>query len=662
MKYKKVSSICLLQAEVLIVCLLPSLIHDVLWKDSFIFFLFQLFDVFVPGLALLCLLRKTSNSDTMPIIAWSYVGGILFLLLEYLLIMALNLSDYACIVGILAPIISAFVIKKKEAITCDADSYFVLLLLAATMIISFFSVTYQNPLPTMYGKTTYDKDFLFWVGNSISFTKGLPVQSFRLVGSRLYYHYFSNVVIASASLITGIDVYTLSYSFSFIVPCILLSTGAHVLVKKVTDNKLLSFIGIVGILLCEGSTTFLTNHLYFCAFGFDYGYALSMLGISLLMDMVKSNDYSCKNIIITSIMIMLITGFKGPNGIVILMGFGIVSIALLIKKEWKKGLICGFCWLFSFLFVYCFFIADVFSSVARTNGLELLGLGGAFDKNSWAIAIFTDLLNKGFSDNAVTRIVAIALYVFRSNRLSILLLILCSLEQVICLFNKKTRLTSISLIMICVWGIALTVLTHQDGNSQMYFAMSAVPFGIAAGIDTIDRIIKNNRIALLVVCLVLALVSFDDVRRCYKERIVPEINNSIAVRNGEGHFGDDRYTFTVDEYNAALWLKENTNQNSYIALDEFEYDGFRKEEGFGVFSERFIWNDGQYDNETERNRRRNLVAKLISGDMEVISDLNNENVEYIIITNKINKDFELNEDMAKLKYNNGGYRIYQLKD
>lgn len=663
MKKKNFTLLCILQGSILVICLLSAFVRDTTWTNAFTYFAYQLFAFFVPGLALVCLTGKNQGNGIICVL-WAYVCGVLIALLEYPLIMILNLARNAYLVQICITAASIFVIRKKGiAVEFDTIDYgFVLAVMVITLITSFFSIAYQYPLPNSTSGTVYNKDFLFWVGNCISFTKGLPVQKFRLVGFTYYYHYFSNIIAALGSIVTNIDVFTICYDFSFIIPCVLLTMGSYAFLREVTDKSLLIYVGMIGIMLSEGSTSFLIDHLYFCPLGFDYGYAFSMIGVAELIHMVKNDDYSIKGIVITCILIMITTGSKGPSGVVMLMGFGVVAFALLIEKEWKKGLVCGFLWLLSFLLIYYFVIVDKSIDTARTNGLELLGLGRAFDSNPWALEIFNDLrMNHNMPDNATTRLFSIFLYVFRTNKLATVFLIVGVISQAIAFCRKNGSLIIVLLMAISFWGIGLTLVTHQDGNSQMYFIMNTIPFSIAAGICSLNGCLMSKKPLLIIECLLMILISFDDIKRCASERIKPELSNSVAVRNGRGHFSDSRYFFSEEDYDLSLWLKENTASNDYIAIDEFEYDGLRKEEGVGVFSERFIWNDGQYDTESERGRRRRIVNDFINGNELAFKKLINENVKYIVITEKVNGGFDVGSNMASLVYNNGDYRVYKLK-
>ena len=524
-------------------------------------------------------------------------------------------------------------------------------------VICFFYLSYSNVSPELYGGKVYDKDFLFWIGNSISFMKGLPVQNFRLVGEKFYYHYFSSVLMAQTSFITRIEIVDLSYFFSYIIPCWLLSLGSYSFLKSELKNKALIFIGLILILLTDGLTSYLHDHLYFCPFGFDYAYALSMISFSYISEMYNDRSYRWNELLMSCFLLILTIGFKGPNGVILLFAYGMFCFNLLLDRDWKKAFGLGALWLACFFFAYFVFLTDISNPEREANGLLFLGILGSFDTNPFAIKILNKLIDFGFPDNGLSRIISLVLYIFLNNMGAIFLLLIGIIFMIYLVINKKNDALLLPLIGTSLWGIMLTIITHQDGNSQMYFIMSALPFCVLSGLYAVDKYIRKQKIVVSFI-IILSIISISDVFRFFNNCIYENISNSITLRSGGVIEEDRRYFFTKEEYRLALWLKENTEPDDYIALDSFEFDKKRKEVMMGVFSERFIWDDGQYSSEIERNRRRQLVNNAISGDVESLVELKTENVKYIIQTLSQNPKKMIE---SKQVFNSDNFVVYKIK-
>ena len=658
MKTNKHSKLITLQLVILLACLLPCFVSKINLSNGILYFIFQLLVIFIPGYAVSLLINRNRQIE---IISYSYAYGIAALILQYWLLQLLNISNFSLIVNIIICTISIIYLYKNRFIEYHSfeGSYFLYILLFCLFIICFLTVSCANPLPTYNGGTNYNKDFLFWIGNSISFIKGIPVQTFTLVGNNYYYHYFSSIAMAQISICTGINIYSLSYYFSYIIPCILLVFSSFNLLNKTIKNRIYIYLGIILILFTEGSTTYLTSHLYFCPFGFDYSYAFGMLAVSSLYDIYKG-DESIFTFLESCLFIIATTGMKGPTAVVILMAFAFQTLFMLFDKQYGKGFLYGSGWLISFLLVYLLCITNIFSNETRTNNLEFVGLLGGFDNNIWAIKNLNYLINSlSFPNNGLTRIIALALYILRSNFPAIMLLFIYFVLEINNFVKRKNiNKFNICLFATCIWGIVLTIITHQDGNSQMYFIMSAFPYCVLLGLQSIDKKSIEKKKICFIVILILCL-SFTNIKRFVCGRVIPEVKYGISVVNGNPDTSNYRYFFTENDYEVAVWLKNNTDSNDYIALDCFEYDGLRKELGFGVLSERFIWNDGQYANEQEKNRRREIVNDLFNGDLNSLNNLKKENVKYLIQTITINPIFELSDNLETV-FENDSYIVYKL--
>ena len=597
------------------------------------YFVYQLFIVLVPGLCL-CHIAGIKMDDNIKNVLFPYTSGLIVVLLEYLLCAVVGNSIFNIVISLLVSVFSLVYLIRNNVLSDSGDrnnSYIYLVTLGITLIICYFSVTLHTVLPDVQGASSFHKDFLFWIGNSISFMKGLPVENFRLVGNTFYYHYFSSIVLAHTSMITGIGVFEVGYCYSYLIPCVLLSSSSIYLLSQFTKERMLLIVGIIMILFVDGWACFLPDHIYYCPFGFDYGYAISMMAGACLIEKYKKNDLDLRSVLFLGVLIALNTGFKGPNAIITLMAFAMVSLIMLIQKKWKKAILYGLIWLASFLVIYFICIVDLRPGAVETNPLIFTGIIGAFDNNFWAIAILNRLIGYGFADNGISRIIALILYIFENNVGALVLFTIASIYYIrYVVVNRKHDDILAILVVTALWGIVLTIATYQEGNSQSYFIMAGFPFAVSSGIYVLDRIGKGKVRTILLILVVI--LSARDFKSFLIDGVFGKINESIELRSKPINREGRRFYATRQEYEVGLWLKDNTDSNDYIALDCFEYDGLRKEEELGVFSERFIWNDGYYSNITERDRRRSIVDRVFVNDVKAIEELKNEKVRYLVQT------------------------------
>lgn len=667
---KKNIYLYILEIVVFLFCLLTCLIHHINIFLGLKLFLFQLFGLLLPGLIVEN--KFTKNSNSISKLAFSYFFGILVVLIEYVILMLLGISKYSYIVLIIQSIVLIYYFVKNklyENIECnEKDWVYCLILVLFINIFCLLAVSLGNTYPTITNSTIYNKDFLYWVGNTLSFTKRNPVEDYRLVGYPFYYHYFSNVLLAQTSFFISGDVVDISLLFSSILPSVLLVLSSYTLLSKVIKKKLLIYIGMVLILFADSSSCFLTSHLYACSFGYDYGYAIGMLSISYLIDMFNNDTYFIKEMIVSCLLIATCTGFKGPVAVVALMGYAVVALYLICTKRIKQGFVSGIIWLISFLLIYILFVsATLCPYEIQGNSLELVGLFKGFDMNVGPINTYISIRDVlKLSDSSLLKIISIIYYIFKQNGfvfVTFIGMIIYLIYQIV----KKQRLNIVMLVSISIfiWGWALTLITHQDGNSQMYFGMSVIPFGVFGGMHLIEKI-HLNRIQKIVAVFVIVILTIPNVLNFINHEVIDKSRLGLSTYNGT-RINNVDFSSTVncyvtkEDYEVAKWLENNTIDSDLIAVDSFEYGAIKNYEVLGVFSKRFIWNDGKYtDYEYEANRRQEIVNDVISGNVS-INVLIDEGVSYLVKTPYIANNYELDVNHSEIIYKDNGYVVYKLK-
>ena len=165
--------------------------------------------------------------------------------------------------------------------------------------------------------------------------------------------------------------------------------------------------------------------------------------------------------------------------------------------------------------------------------------------------------------------------------------------------------------------------------------MSTVPFGIMSGYSILNEI-KVNKVMVVTIVAFICVLTYSDIKRCVYERIYLESKNGQAIHDGTDYKGYYKYYASEDDYNVSLWLKNNTESNDIIAVDQFQVNDYRKEEIYGVFSQRYIYNDGAYESDAETAKRRTNVQLFINSITEGYNALVSDGVKYLIVHKNVN--------------------------
>lgn len=228
--------------------------------------------------------------------------------------------------------------------------------------------------------------------------------------------------------------------------------------------------------------------------------------------------------------------------------------------------------------------------------------------------------------------------------------------------HKHIDLVLLIFCVICPWGMALTITTAQQGGSEMYFMMSVIPYGAAAGFYAIERMHKvkylylNMMLSVVVTAMYLNFSSFL-YNAYFKSR-----QGLLCIRNQQEAADFSIYYATNADYEAYEWIKNHTDKEAIIAADYlFDANNQTQQMVAGVFSERYIWNDGKYSvNTPEIERRKGIIERLLNGDGSAARELKENGVTYFMQNLLVNPDFNLEEEYGTCVFENPGFRVYKL--
>lgn len=196
----------------------------------------------------------------------------------------------------------------------------------------------------------------------------------------------------------------------------------------------------------------------------------------------------------------------------------------------------------------------------------------------------------------------------------------------------------------------------------MYFVMSIIPFGIGGGfyaIESISRIKYCYLNFLLAAVIIASYLNFSS----FCALAYPRARQGILCKNNQLDKSNHQiYYATRTDLEAYEWLKNNTKEDDIIAIDSiFDSNGQTLEMVAGVFSERYIWNDGKYSaNKEEVKRRKDIIERLLSGEFKAAKELTQNGVDFFLQNLQVNPSFYLDDAYGVCIYENSNFRVYKL--
>ena len=533
--------------------------------DSVKFILF-LAVFLLPGIALVRLFEIKQTPLISAVCSVTFSFGLQFLL--YLCFSLTGLQDLFFIIPIIMAVSGAAGLrisaKKKLEFTADKGELAISLALsAAALFIVTLSLTAGNLTPDITGPREYHVDLLNSVGLVESAFRGFPFTDIKAYAIPYRYHALSFSFLAVMKSVTGFTDFDLitRYSLTVFTPYAVMSLMA--LTKKITSRNIFLPLTFAALFLLKPYENPFLYYMYRDTLGFSLALGLSAVSVIFFIDAARDKErVFSKHFLLSSAVLALATAAKGPLAAVILAGFGFSLLMMLIKREKPIPV------LLRGGFMLCGFVLIYFLIYGINAAGQVVWYPGRFVRDTWA---------NGFISGSDGIFKAVAAYQIVSGCFAALGIVLL-LVYIVFNFKKDNPFAEFALgAALC--GVLLTNLTHQYGASEIYFMLAGYPFAVM-GISYVfssvwEKDAKHKKTFLFVItalCIVCSAVSVLPSISFFEQNIY------MAGKYSEGSAArvDDEYKLmavdykrgdmiTEPEYQALLWIKENTRSDAIIA-------------------------------------------------------------------------------------------------
>ncbi len=627
-------------------------IHSV--SSGIIFALFIFLGVLTPGIAILYALgwKKTFDWEASGL---SFVLGYCFSLFEYFSIMLLGLKDYVPIVVVVSATISVLFIYRQfrnvEINTSVVDNdicgtILILFFIVAMFTIAMVASCFNNLIQPIVYESCPAHDMLYWVGSIIELTKEFPPKDFFHYPNQFAYHYFSSAQLAFASLFTKIRPVHIGLCFSVVQSVLLRVLCGFVVVKKLTADKELQFLGMVLLFFSSGfeRMTVITYmaHSYYSPFGTEYGLSIFLVFLYLMVVKLEEDKNRIRTSILVWICMFVLAGEKIAYGGIALLGLGVVCVGLMVRKDYQKAFMTGLPALGIFIVEY-FTMMHMSGYVDNANGNgDRLGLSPIWER--WPE--FTELYDRIGNWVSYTHL-PIGPFFFMA---------FCAIGSPVCfvivvynIYNlKKSRKWSVfdfSLLSMYLAGFLVMIFVQMFALSNMYFAFVSFPVAI---VWLMNRGFPSKMLGRLVL-LMASIISIGGFVKGYSSSILDYIKSGtnlfMSGMPDESRYREDSYV-SHEEYEAYEWIRENSTDNCMIATN-------RISRAVGVLTERYINNPDSdnsfYTKTTDKERE------------EALQDYQSTGVEYIIYEAKYGEKPEYLENTCDKAWQTEDIIIYAVQ-
>jgi len=627
----------------------------------------------LPGLFYIRLLKINIKKVGLRFLV-AYFIGYSMLIIQYYLLNLLKiffLIKYISI-GICILYLALLIIKIKQIkirkLRCNVNLV-TLGIVFVFLAIAFMATIIANPHPAISAYSINNQDFIWHIGNINTLSQTFPVKDPRLLNSIFNYHYFNDLLYAIAKVLTGLDGFSLIYYYSPLVNIFVFVYSMYYFGLELLKNTKLA---VVFTLLCtlvgnydyifKDTAVYPSVNTYFTQIVTNVNGVTVALPCILILYICIRHYFTLKNnkkkmLIAICALTVLATGLKGPFAIVLVAALIGTLIIFAINRELTKDkIILGFCTGCSFLFVYKSLLSSSAASASITLVTILqvvkISIVGKFMFSIFGyIPNYFYILGLPFHFLIAMGVVAIPF------SLMIFYFIRYLFGSLIGFSKNKLDYDITFSSCIAIIGCSGYYIVYQAGNSQMYFLFVAIPF--IAYLSLVYINMHKNKIILttyLIIGLIIgSLTTYNNCEIYALTGLETCTSQKLYVTKAESSKKDIQNNgISRDEYNALIWLKNNTTINDVcssnrVYLARSISDNSARFFYYSAISERNFFIEGyNYSYGTiskkEINLRKTYNKKLYEGSSkEKINVVNKYKINYILVSKfsdyKIKNDF-----------------------
>jgi len=662
----------------------------------------------VPGLALIKFLDREGKRINLALTLniTSFFTGFAYLILQYYLLTWLNIRFLLLIISPVTATVLIYKNRKSYSYkyflnSKNLMSEYGLITICTTLIASVVSLLWRFPQPHLVGKFSLNIDFLWQIGN-VNLLSGNTFSDPRVSQLTFVYHYFSNLFFAVHKILLdtlglfqddNLVNFNLLMQYQFIIIGILMGGSFYLLYKQIFKSDVLACILAISSLFILPVDPW---GVYHDAFLFHWTTNINATGLSIplfvianvllfpyLIKSEKKNSIWI-NVFLALILSIMLNGFKGPIGLMVVASITIFSFVELIlsknveslirKKIFISRLFISLLFVIGFIFIYITLLSAGSGTVSiNFNSTQLIGQYPIFQ------GILSNLGNQLWLTIGL-RIIHLAYF---SNGAGFLFL--CGVIFLLVKIKKEGYHRKFNVLIFCAitakTGIIPFYIIEHSGGSQLYFYFAAIPFITVIAAFFVVEFSKliisktSSRKKILfksTIYLFAILIIFWGVYGNGRLLSTASLRNDNPLQGRGLRFSNEELLsypssqITFYEFQALHWLFNNTEIDSLIATNRQEIapDDYRffyfsafSNRNFLIEGFRFAANLGfPFEEALELLRINNqLFTENYIGKHTLAIELG---VNYLFISRYSEYNYSPNEEGFSLVFENRDVRIY----
>lgn len=633
--------------------LLAGLISHVSLVSIIAIIMVHLFVLLIPGMHIYRLVSVPDN-NSLSCLLTSYAIGFALFVSVYAILLVFGLQQYIIYYGLLIGFISfggLFYFFSKYSIQYAESHDYKFVLCIFYLILLLGCILFQIPhlSADIVGYWEAHPDHTFMLKGSIASVHSYPVSDLSAVGAGFYWHMFSLFTIAGMHYMTGIDCFTLYFTFSYVWNAILLVGGAYFICRVVLQQQRYRNLCMIMLLFSSGFEGFTyvqyLTHFYGCTLGCAQAVAAMMYCIGFLWLATKQNSKLI--LVLLSILFYAITmGSKTPHGAVVVVS--LFSLLLFCKNtnlKWKYRISYMIIILAIFIAIAVLFALAPAGGESFHHGGSLYLKFDSFLTNGVGTPIFSYL--KGLLYMPVAALITLPISFFSMNLVACIYLVIG-----VSYWLKSRKIFDgyiLALLGPAAAGIVLFGAFYVPGFSQSYFAECAMVFAILficyikeTQITVLPKGfgVKTFYVLLFISIAAPFITAYDSFRL-----VNSYYNNEHNTSQSDG------WSITSQELVGLQWVKKHLVDNELLCTNKMLAADGDRSFVTSCITEHQMWIEGylygSFDSVAEIENRLALSEEYYGSPSELsIAKMRKEGVSYSVHYKSINDLTPLHGDVV----------------
>lgn len=677
-------------------CVAMLLIAAVVYRADLvslgIFALFIMFYVQFPGLFLIHLvgLRLTSISARL---STGFFSGWAFIILQYFLTELIGTNILLYVIGpIFSLIFMIQTVLSRRGDRGKGTSFSFRKLSPAFCIFVVFALFYAMAetqyqyLSPMIDEVIYmNPDKAFHIGLINSLSHGWPLESPWFSGTYYNYHVFTEMLYSIPVRLFGLTADTLLITCGPYMTVYAFSVSLYAFLREMIKNKdraglwclviMLSNIFIVRNITRSIALLFILKNENVAGYAVSCAFAFVIVMKYCYDAYIEERSSGAFGLfLLMTALLMLVTGIKGPFGLVLLAGiWGTFVLGLILRKCSFKLIMPLLIMSAAFLVIYVVILGS-----KGQSGVEESPFGLARIMGIWFLKNPLTIWMKGLGIPLAGRyLVLILVFTFFMLTTFFLPFVIGYVREFIYVITgRKDFYFPRIVIYACFLGgyIAMMILRF-NGRSQIYFGFIALFFAVLIAIWFFEDIQNNRKIPARALRAFFALtLVFFSLTLFAQFRTLGE----TAIYNADPATENNVYvSITRDEYKAMRWIDENTPKDSLLATDRYysvDPAGYSADNRwdnrfflYADYSNRFCYLAGSgYTLPIANWKMRE--ERIVNNDRLYDADDPGRDetaralgIDYVVVSKRFTDAGDLDDDCYDLCYSNDDVDVYEIK-